>query len=208
MDSGLPTMSKQPYGVRRFGWQSLGLWVVVTTAGFVAAGDLHFQALGPTVPLNPQDIRPTAVLMGFVFGSVSGLIISTLQWLVLKPHAPTARLWIPLNVVGFGLAHALNDAVPYRPLDLPYILGIGGVMLGLVQSIALRGAVSASIIWAPIAAVAWVMGLLLGHAWLSLIDKNPIAEIGAVFGTAGMTIGAATGVALMLLLPRRATSDR
>ncbi|HQZ55136.1 MAG TPA: hypothetical protein PLG23_16855 [Thermoflexales bacterium] len=204
----MATINTQPAGDRVFGWQALGLWVAVTTAGFIVAGDLHFQMTGPTVPLDPQDIDPGAVLMGFVFGSVSGLVISSLQWLVLKAYAPTARLWIPVNIVGFGLAHALNDAVPYRPFDLPYVLAIGGVMLGLVQSIALRGAGSMSIIWLPIAAGAWVAGLLLGSAWLSLIDKDPIAEIAAVFGTAGLMIGAATGVALMFLLRRRATAMR
>jgi hypothetical protein len=106
---------------RRVSWPSVGLWVGLTTLGFIVIGDNHLQASGPTISINLQDVDLFAALIRFVFGAVSDLVIGSLQWLVLKSWTPNARLWIPLNMAGFGLVHTFNDAVPYRPLSLPLI---------------------------------------------------------------------------------------
>jgi hypothetical protein len=194
-------MTDQQATAHRFSWPSFSLWVGLTLVGFLMAGFfIHIGAVGPTTSFNPRDLNLSAALVGFLFGGVSGLIIASLQWLVLKSWAPNARLWIPLNAVGFGLEHAFNDALPYRPLDLPLILAIGGIIIGLAQSIALRHTLSKAFLWVPVAVFAWFLGLQLGFAWLIIFDKNPLAELATVFGTAGLTIGTITGVALRLLI--------
>lgn len=194
-------MTDQQRAVRHSSWSSLGLWVGLTLVGFLMAGFfIHTQAEGPTTAFNPSDLNLGAAVVGFLFGGVSGLIIATLQWLVLKAWVPNARLWIPLNAVGFGLEHAFNDALPYRSLDLPLVLVIGGIIIGLAQYIALRHTLSRAFLWVPVAAFAWFLGLQLGFAWLVVFDKNPLAGLVTVFGTAGLTIGAITGIALRLLI--------
>lgn len=184
---------------RRFSGPSFGLWVGLTMVGFILAGDFHISASGPTTPFHLQDIDLFAAVIGFVFGAVSGLVIGSLQWLVLKSWMPNARLWIPFNVVGYGLVHALNDAVP---LSLPLILVIGGIIVGLAQTTALRHALSRPLVWVPVTGFAWFLGFQLGFAWLNVngIAGNPLAGIVTAHGTAGLMIGAITGVALRLLI--------
>jgi hypothetical protein len=50
-------------------------------------------------------------------------------------------------VVGFGLVHFLNDALPYRALSMPLYLMVGGLSVGLCQYIALRHSLSKAILW-------------------------------------------------------------
>jgi len=96
----------------RFSWRSFGLWVGLTTVGFILAGSLiHVQADGTTASFNLRDLNLSAAAVGFLFGCVTGLIIASLQWLSLRSWAPSARLWIPLNAIGFGLEHASDSAV-------------------------------------------------------------------------------------------------
>jgi hypothetical protein len=197
----------------RFDWRSFGLWVGLTVVAFIVAGDLHFQTSGPRMPFTLQDIDLSAGGGGFMFGAVSGLIIGALQWVVLKSWMTTSRLWITFNMIGFGLAHALHDAVPYRPLDLPLLLVLDGIIVGLAQTIALRHALSRPFLWVPVTGFAWFLGFQLGFAWLTVnrIAGNPLAELTTVGGTAGLIIGAITGVALRLLaadnLPTLGTSQ-
>ena len=85
-------------------------------------------------PLSTCDLVTRTARIGFIFGAVSGLIIASLQWSVLNSWTPNARLWILLNAVGFGLVHAMNDAVPYQPLSLPLNLVIVGIIVGLATN--------------------------------------------------------------------------
>jgi hypothetical protein len=181
----------------RSAWPRLGGWVAVTYLGFATFGDIHLQMVGPTTSFDPSDIAAEAVLVGFLFGAVSGALIGSLQWIVLRSWAPRARGWIPCTAIGFGLAHALNDAVPYRPLDLLVTLLIGGVLLGAMQAIALRHVISKP--WARVAvvALAWTLGWTVAAAVIGTIERNPLAELFLGNGAAGLLIGAITGGALL-----------
>src|SRR5215204_4481095 len=151
---------------RRFSWPSIALWVGLTMVGFILASDLHRQTSGPTIPFALQDIDLSGAVFGFVLGAVSGLIIGSLQWRILKAWMPSYRLWVAFNMVGFGLAHAVHDAMPYRPLDLPLVVLIDGILVGLAQTIALRHTLSKTLLWVPITGFAWFLGFQLGYAWL------------------------------------------
>jgi hypothetical protein len=178
-------------------WGRLGAWVALTYIGFAMCGDNHLQALGPTTTFDPSDIDASAAGVGFVFGAVAGAIVASLQWIVLRSWAPHARGWIPLTALGFGLGHAFNDAVPYRPLDLLVILLAGGLVLGVMQSIALRDELRKPWTWVAVVALAWVLGFSAGTALLGQIVTNPLAELFVAHGTAGLVIGLITGMALV-----------
>jgi hypothetical protein len=175
------------------GLPRLGGWVAVTYLGFAMFGDIHLQMVGPTTLFRPSDIAADAVLVGFLFGGVSGALIASLQWIVLRSWAPRARGWIPCTAIGFGLAHALNDAVPYRPLDLLVILLIGGVLIGAMQAVALRRVIARPWVWVPVVALAWSLGWTVAAAVIVHIDHNPLAELFLANGAAGLVIGAVTG---------------
>lgn len=167
----------------------------VTYLGFALFGDIHLQTFGPTTPLDPRDFE--VAFVGFMFGAVSGALIGVLQWLVLRSWAPGARGWIPASIVGFGLAHAVNDSFPYRPLDLIVMLLIGGLMIGIPQAIALRGVLPRPWTWVPVATVAWIVGWSVGAAVAPLIVRNPLGDMFLGIGSAGLVFGAITGVALL-----------
>jgi hypothetical protein len=190
-------------------WARLGLWIAMTYLGFSLAGGNHLVILGPTVSFDPSDIDASAAIVGFVFGAVAGAIIASLQWIVLRSWAPAARRWIPFTALGFGLAHLLNDAVPYRPLDLSWIILLHGVVIGVCQAMALRGTLARSWIWVPVASVAWIAGFTLATTLVRVIVGDPLAELFVAWGTAGLTIGLITGVALTLQIdPRTHELDR
>jgi hypothetical protein len=189
-------------------WGRLVAWVAVTYLGFVFFGGNHLQALGPTAAFHPADIDTSAAIVGFVFGAVAGSIIGFLQWLVLRSWAPRTRGWIPLTALGFGLAHAFNDAVPYRPLDVLVIVLADGLVIGALQSIALRHELPRPWVWVPVVAVAWVLGLTLGIFLLIGIVSNPLAELVVGHGAAGLVIGLITGTALFWQVgPRSSESE-
>jgi len=102
----------------RFTWQALALWVGLTLLGFFLSIGFHFPTSFASPVLNPEDIDMSGAILGFVFGAVSGLIIASLQWLVLKAWFPRARLWVLPTAAGYGVVHAFGDAVPYMPLVL------------------------------------------------------------------------------------------
>jgi hypothetical protein len=160
-------MKTQQHSAVRFTWQSVALWVGLTLAGFFLTVGFHFPTGFASATFNPRDIGIVSGLVGFVFGAVSGLIIASLQWMALKVWFPRARLWILPNVVGYGLVHGLGDAVPYMPL----VLVGGGIMLGVTQFVALRHALSRSVFWIPVAAIAWYAGFQLGFAWSRIPPK-------------------------------------
>ncbi len=137
----------------RFNRPTFRLWMVLNMVGYFVAGDLHYQESGLLV-FNFRDVDPFATVVGFAFGAVSGLIVGSLQWLVLRTWLTQARLWIPLNMLGFGLVHAINDALPnYRLLPLPLLWLLGGFIIGLCQYLALRYSISRAGYWVFIAAV-------------------------------------------------------
>ena len=194
-------MTAIPAPVARAQFRRFASWVAVSHVGYAMFGDVHLQPFGSTSPFRLSDVDPQAVVVGFAFGAVSGAIVGTLQWLVLRGWAPRARGWIPATSVGFGLAHTLNDAVPYRALDLVLILVIGGVALGALQSTALRHAIAGPGRWIPVTALAWVTGWMTGSQVIAHIDRNPLAELFLGNGLTGLIVGAITGAALLAWIP-------
>lgn len=181
-------MIEQPTLSRRFGWQPFILWIALTLVGYYLAGGFHFPAGFGSSTYDPRAVGFGSGIVGFVFGAVSGLIIASLQWIVLRSWAPNAR-WIPFNVIGYGLIHALGDAVPY----MPAVLVGGGIIIGLAQYLALRHSLTKPILWIPIAGIAWICSFQLGFVMPQRPEQYNLT-------LAALTYGVITGLALRLLL--------
>jgi hypothetical protein len=192
-------MSTQQQKDGRFNRASFGLWIVLNMAGFILFGDYHYQEQSGT--FDPGDLSLSGALFGFILGAGSGLFIGSFQWIVLRQWIPQARRWIPLSVVGFGLVHFLNDALPYRALSMPLYLMVGGLSVGLCQYIALRHSLSKAILWPLITAVSWTFGFLAAFeaVRILIVQPNPLGAL-LVFGSIiGLTTGLITGLALKWL---------
>jgi hypothetical protein len=175
----------------------LGLWVGATYLGISFAGENHLVAFGPTADFDPADVDAGAAMVGFIFGAISGAILAVPQWVLLRSWGQRAPLWIPLSALGFGLAHMLHDSVPYRPLDLSWIILVDGVIIGVCQSVALRGVVPQGWLWVPTFAAAWFTGVTLAVALSPMVYGNPLAEHFLAFGAGGVVIGVITGLAVV-----------
>lgn len=174
----------------------LAAWVGVTTVGYALAGEVHLQEWAPTEAFHPEDVSPLATLVGFVLGAISGTLVGGAQWLVLRRRFAVPRRWIGLTALGVGLAHASNDLVPYRPLDLAPFLALQGIVLGLVQLPALRGVFVRPGAWAAAVAVAWTAGWLAGSRVTDAVYPDPAAMLLLGNGTTGLVAGLVTGLAL------------
>lgn len=181
---------------RRFGWRAFILWSALTVVGYFLAGGFHFPTGFASDTFDPRTVGLGSGLVGFVFGTVSGVIIASLQWIILRSWASNARSWIPLNVMGFGLVHALGDAVPYMPIVLA-----GGIVIGLAQYLALRRVLTRPILWIPIAAIAWYAGFQLGLTLPHRAEQYNLT-------IAALTYGVITGLALRFLLVKNLPAPR
>jgi hypothetical protein len=166
-------------------WRGVGLWTALTAVGVLLAGFLHFPGdFGTRIGSLVETNWPGGVV-GFIFGAVSGMLIAGPQALLLRAWGGPARGWLGLNVLAFGLIHALADAVPYRPL----VIGVGGIVLAACQWLALRGRLSEPGWWLGVTAAAWWLGLGLTAG---RTDYNLVVI--------GLLLGGASGVMLRLLL--------
>ena len=123
--------------------------------------------------------------LGFIFGAISGLFIAAPQSLMLRAWGGPVRRWLLFNALGYGVVHALADAIPYRPIT---IIG-GGIIVGVCQYLALRRALTRPLWWLPVTAVAWWLGfgLTAGPQDYNLI-------------VVALLLGASSGLVLRFLL--------
>ena len=70
-------------------WGLFLAWVAATAAGYFVVGSIFHFPGGPGPSLSLE-----AAAGGLVFGSVTGLLIGTLQWLVLRGRMPKAGRWV------------------------------------------------------------------------------------------------------------------
>src|SRR5215216_5073915 len=99
----MDTAIEQQGSTIRFGWWSVSLWIGLTFLGYLLGVVFHFPGDADPYLFRINGIEWSAFIAGFVFGALSGLICGALQWIVIFPWMPTPRLWLALNVVGWGL---------------------------------------------------------------------------------------------------------
>ena len=121
-------------------WGLFLAWVAATAAGYFVVGSIfHFPGgPGPSVSLE-------AAAGGLVFGSVTGLLIGTLQWLVLRGRMPKAGRWVWATALGIAITHGIVDGAP-DSINLALLTLPGLAVLGSLQARLLRRLVN-RVIW-------------------------------------------------------------
>ncbi len=170
--------------IKRISWLNVAQWVALSLVGFLLAGGLHFPGSYGAANWSQVAIDPSAGALGFVFGAITGLMIAGMQAVLLQAWGLPVRAWLVLNVIGYGLVHAVADAVTYRPLTT---LG-GGISIAVCQYAALRPRLTRPLAWLPLAAGAWwlAFGLSAGAK-----DYNYLVVV--------LALAVATGLGLRLL---------
>jgi hypothetical protein len=182
----------------RFPNSSFALLVGVTMLGYMFAGFLHMPGAGPPLAFSLQALDLFAGLVGFVFGAVTGLAVAGLQWIILKVWLPEARGWFLLNMLAFGLVHALNDAGLFNALSNTLSLMIDGLVIGVAQAIALRHALARSFVWPLVMSIAWLLGFEWAYAFEYVYENNPLLALFIAYGTAGLIIGGIMAIFIMV----------
>jgi len=141
-----------------FNWTLWVKWILVTTLGW--AGGLA---------------------LGVEF--VVGVVVGSLQWLVVRPLIRQDGWWIPASGAGWAGGVALVTLLlrPANPVVGPALIGAG---IGVAQWLVLRWQFQRAWWWIVVSTLGWAVGLM------------------GVFGAplAGAAAGAVTGVALEFLL--------
>ena len=181
-------------------------WELATVIGVVVGIALMFAGVG--VLLN--DAPPVVFRAGL--GAVFGTTLGIAQWLVLRRHLGVVGVWVLLIIVGWVVFWTLNIAGAFpegEGLAGKTVEGLWhglvfGALVGVAQSVALRGRVNGAGRWAIINGVCWSLSAAAGDAG-NLLLGNPG---GADLLIALLLACGLTGLGMMWLLRRSARSTR
>ncbi len=189
---------------RRTSFQWFKLWVlwVAATVGGLLVDQALFRGMGASRVLidgvlewgsgQGLNLALVEVLAGALLGLIDGVIIGVLQWIALRRILRRAGHWVLATAIGTAAAlaafYALLGLFPAQllrgdgGLETFLWLGIldgmiGGLVLGSVQWLALRGEVRDAAWWilalaviSPAAfLVRWFMSIGLGQLFLAIV---------------------------------------
>lgn len=189
-------------------------WAVATVAGetlgFGVPAAIGALAYGLNVPESGS--VPLAVAAGAGEGAILGLAQSRVLRREIDRFRP--RDWIAATAAAAALGWAVGMPLGVYGRLLPTAVLIAGVIVGTIvlltavggaQWLVLRRHVTSAGLWIPANALAWLLGLIVPFAGMSLVDGgHPAALILAVGIASGLGMGfvvaAVTGLALVCLL--------
>lgn len=183
-------MAAERGGIRWSLWLS---WVLASTLGLLVGGAVGTAAVSAAFPLKDDSLT---LALSF---AVTGLVIGTAQWLVLRQHLSRIGWWILASIAGFAMFGTASQA---NPVEFALAFVVAGAGVGIAQFLVLRPHLTRAG-W-------WVLACTLGFAAFGFVPK--VAEV--IFATAGYAAGVIvvlvivaayggiTGVVLVWLLRR------
>ncbi len=181
------------------------LWVLASIIGFTLSGFLFHFPFGFPAGANTS-FDPANAEVGFIQGALTGLVIGTIQWLVLRRLISRAGWWILATCWGIAVAHAVGDSAP-APITLWVLALLCGAVIGSLQWLILRQLTSRAVLWVAANIVGWYLGLTLGMALaestglMALTGPDGWVKQHSVVGSiTGIVIGVITGILLTWLV--------
>jgi hypothetical protein len=178
------------------------LWFVATMLGYLFAGvGTHFPGSFPVGSGVVTAFDTNAALFGLFIGGIGGLVVGTLQWLVLRSWLRITWPWLAATAIAVGVTHALGDGLS-SSLEWPLLAVAGGVVMAGAQWVALRGRTDRTLL-AATSGIVFALAVIVG-VWVA--DPRS-ADWFTAHIVAAAVAGAVVGVAIAaaLLWTSRAT---
>lgn len=128
--------------------------------------------------LFPGEGNAVALAVAF---AVTGAVIGTAQWLVLRQHLPRAGWWVLASALGFAMFGGVHEA---DAVVFAVVFVVVGAAVGIVQWLVLRQHLSR--------AGCWVLASTTGFAMFGAAPK--------VFEAVYQAVGFAVGAAVVLVI--------
>jgi hypothetical protein len=196
------------------GWGFWLKWVLASTVG-VVVGSIMVMVIGLLIYVLLEELIGRAetdillepgwltVLFDLVIGSMLGIGVGILQWLVLQGRVSRVGWWV-LASAAAGAIQMVGDLESYSELlsfglllRFTGIVALGGAVAGILQWLVLRGKVSRAGWWVLASTVGWGLSIAVMRAleWGVTDDCSLVSQV-----VSGVVLGAITGAALVWLL--------
>jgi len=186
------------------GWTLWLQWLVATAIGWAAG-----EAVASFVTED-------TILLGTFHSATIGLVLGTMQWLILRQHIEMAARWILATVIGSAVGGAIGLAASFAAgatVIQPWALLPFGVALGVCQWLVLRTRFPGSGWWTLVYALglplSFVVGLVLsfsiGFEWENVDAIFRVVSLAFFGAVAGAVFGMLSGGLLVWFVrhPRR-----
>lgn len=193
----MTTQTPAGWSAARHGRYALPLaWLVATMLGYVFAGvGGHFPGSFPVGSGVVVGFDTGAAAFGLLIGGVFGLVIGTLQWLVLRAWLGIPWPSLVATALAIAVTHALGDGLSPR-WEYPPIAVAGAAVMASGLWLVLRDRadrVMLSIVNGSVFALAVIVGVLVGDPHSADWQRAHLVA-GAV---AGAVVGLGVGCAIL-----------
>jgi hypothetical protein len=183
-------------GNRRSSLLYVLLWSLATMLGYLfAAVGTHFPGSFPVGTGVVSTFDAAAALFGVFIGSVGGLVIGTLQWLVLRSWLGITWPWLVATAVAVGVTHALGDGLP-SSWEWPPLAVLGGAVMAGALWVALRGRSDRAVL-ALASGIVFALAVIAGVAVADPRSADWQTAHIVAGGVAGAVVAVALGAALL-----------